>query len=77
MALACEQAPKWGIGRKEKSAGWASGAWYGPPLFSELDFCPHLRACSQAIMARMHSTREGREGRGYLEETVCMRKQDL
>ena len=27
--VACEQAPKWRIGRKEKSASRASGARYG------------------------------------------------
>ena len=25
----CKQAPKWGIGRKEKSASWANGVRYG------------------------------------------------
>ena len=51
--LACEQAPKWGIGRKKKigEPGELSAVW-GRPL-SKLDFCirpiPHLGACSQAI----------------------------
>ena len=29
-SLTCEQDPKWGIGRKEKSASWASGKRYIP-----------------------------------------------
>ena len=29
VLLACEQAPKWGKGQKEKSASRANGAWYG------------------------------------------------
>ena len=49
--IACEQAPKWGMGWKEKTASWASGARYGGFL-SELDFCPrpipNLGACLQA-----------------------------
>ena len=48
--VACEQAPKWGIGRKEKSARARYGAF---PLLFELDFClrprPQLGALSQAI----------------------------
>ena len=61
--LACEQAPRWGIGRNEKSA---SGAWYGgdkerkkrsslppfSPLLQARRFYlrpkPYLGACSQA-----------------------------
>ena len=50
LVLACEQAPKWGIGRKEKSANRASRARCFSPLLSELDFCPHLGACSQASL---------------------------
>ena len=51
--LACEQAPKWGIGRTETSASRASGARYGArKKESEFDFClhprPYLGACSQA-----------------------------
>ena len=49
--LACEQAPKWGIGRKEKQRGMGA---------SELDFClrpvPHLGAFSQARKGRATTT---------------------
>ena len=31
LVIACEQAPKWGIGGNEKSASGASRARYGPP----------------------------------------------
>ena len=61
-SVACEQAPKWGIRRKEKIAryGGEKERKKGrlPPSLSrplsELDFClrpiPHLGACSQAIL---------------------------
>ena len=33
MKVACEQAPKWGIGQKEKLVSRASGAGYGCSIF--------------------------------------------
>ena len=36
--VTCEQAPKWGIGRKEKLASRASGAQYGGEKESVIHF---------------------------------------